>query len=76
MEPLQLKLESAKEYLGEKWVGHPAYQYTPRHSNTPDIYVHARQPYLRSVAFAARADRQSNPAFLRAERTRRAFANL
>lgn len=29
---LQSKLKKALEYLGKRWVMHPEYEYTPRHS--------------------------------------------
>lgn len=54
MSTLEAKLQAAKEYLGPRWVGHPDYQYHPRHSTIPHIYVPARQPYLRAVALAAK----------------------
>ena len=62
------KLEAAKQYLGARWVNHPAYRGDPRHSTNPEIYVRARQPYLQSVVAAAQRDREANPAFLRAQR--------
>lgn len=62
------KLEVAKQYLGARWVNHPAYQGDPRHSSNPEIYVRARQPYLQAVVAAAQHDREANPAFLRAQR--------
>lgn len=51
----EAKLQAAKSYLGNRWIGHPEYQYSPRHSNFPHIYIPARQPYLRAVAEAAKS---------------------
>lgn len=65
---MDTKLESAKQYLGSRWVNHPAYTGDPRHSTIPDIYVYARQPYLLAINAAARRDREANPAFIRAQR--------
>lgn len=62
------KLQAAKEYLGPRWVNHPAYKGDPRHSTNPEIYVRARQPYLLAVSCAAQHDREANPAFVRAQR--------
>lgn len=70
------KLEAAKAYLGDRWVSHPDYKYTPRHSNEVDSYVQARQPYLRAIAQQARRDRLLNPAFQRAEYIRRIRSTL
>lgn len=49
----QAKIDAAKEYLGPTWVHHPEYQFNPRHSNDPHIYVAARQPYLQAIRLAA-----------------------
>ena len=71
---LDAKREVAKDYLGPRYVNHPQYRFDPRHSNSPDIYVPARQQYLRSVAETARLDRSNNPAFARHECLRAALA--
>ena len=62
------KIEAAKQYLGARWVNHPAYQGDPRHSSNPEIYVRARLPYLHAIRAAAQRDREANPAFARAQR--------
>lgn len=67
------KLQAAKEYLGARWVNHPAYQGDPRHPTNPEIYVRARQPYLLAVSASARCDREANPAFVRAQRISESF---
>lgn len=72
---LDSKRDIAKEYLGAKWLGHPSYRYDPRHSCVEDIYAYARQSYLLGVAFRAKADRESNPAYQRASRVREAIAH-
>ena len=73
---LEAKREAAKEHLGVSWVKHPAYVTNPRHSNNQDIYAHARKPYLLRVAGAALADREKNPAFIRAEKFRQLSPTL
>lgn len=71
---LETKRADARAYLGARWVKHPAYQFDPRHSNNPDLYVSARQRFLQSVTSAARRDREANPAFIRAEHIRAALS--
>lgn len=67
---LDAKREEAKAWLGKRWISHPDYRFDPRHSNNPDIFNAARQPFLANVRLAASADRNRNPAFLRAEQIR------
>ena len=67
---LDAKRAEAKAYLGQKWVLHPDYVPTARHSNNPEIYQLARSPYLHSVASAAAFARQHNPNFHRAAHLR------
>ena len=57
------KLQDAKEYLGQNWVGHPNYTPRPRHSTNPGSYLPARQPYLSAVSHAAAAARLRNKFF-------------
>lgn len=71
---LEQKRAEAKGYLGQHWVNHPDYKFSPRHSNNPDIYAPARQSYLLSVQTASACDRLSNPAFHTAERIRKALS--
>lgn len=70
---LDAKRNAAKEIIGERWVNHPAYIFTPRHSNTPAVYGPAREAFIAQVKDLARADREANPAFIRAETIRAAF---
>lgn len=70
---LDAKRQSAKDYLGAKWVCHPGYRYSTRHSNDPTVFVQARQQYLHEVSLAARLDREINSAFIRAENLRTAL---
>lgn len=72
---LDTKRVDAKSYLGARWINHPAYQFDPRHSTSPDLYVQAREPYLLGVSSAAHNDRLANPAFHRAESLRQVFSN-
>lgn len=65
--PMDTKLQAARDYLGPRWVNHPDYAGDPRHSNNPEIYGPARQPYLLAVKIAAQHDRAANPAFIRAQ---------
>jgi len=57
------KLEAAKAYLGDNWVGHPDYTPRARHSTNPRFYAPARQPYLHQVSTAAAEARARNPFF-------------
>ena len=62
---LASKLQKAKEYLGEKWIHHPKYHYTPRHSNNIGIWFDLGVLQDKHVAMSAREDRMNNPAHLR-----------
>lgn len=66
---------AAIKALGRKWVKHPAYQFDPRHSNDPEIYIQARAGHLQQVADLAAAARAKNPLFQRAERVRAAVGS-
>ena len=49
---LNIKRAAALVYLGDRWIGHPAYVYTPRHSNDPRVWpLHS---ILRPIGEAAR----------------------
>ena len=45
-----------------------------RHSTNPEIYTAARQDFLRSIAEAARRDRERNPAWQQLQRVKQALA--
>lgn len=65
---LEARVEQAKQAMGAKWVGHPAYVTNPRHSLNPEIWKPARWPFLQAIAAAAQADRERNPAWRTAQR--------
>lgn len=67
------KLERAKALLGERWVLHPKYKATARHSNVPEIYGPARAAFVANVKERAQLDRESNPMYRRAESVRTAL---
>ena len=67
---LDAKRAEARAYLGQKWVSHPDYVPSARHSNNPEIYQLARTLYLHKIANAAAFARQHNPAFHRANHLR------
>lgn len=67
---IERMLEKIKRECGAKLVCHPDYTPIPRHSNNPEIYVPARAEFLASIAAAAKRDRESNPAYIRAAQWR------
>lgn len=50
--PLKVRLQEAKDYLGKRWILHPEYVPTPRHSNDMNVYKPHR--FLRGVEDEAR----------------------
>jgi len=63
----------AVKHLGTNWLLHRDYVFNPRHSNNPDLYHGARQPYLDGIARRGAADREKNEAFQRAQLVRAAL---
>ena len=39
---LDKKLQEAKEWMGDRYVFHPAYRPTPKHSTNPDTWLPLR----------------------------------
>lgn len=62
--------------LGDRWIKHPAYTFTPRHSNCPELWAQARAQFLAQISLAAADDRARNPAFKRAQRVRAVLGEL
>ncbi len=67
------KLARAKAALGDRWVLHPDYKATPRHSNVPEIYGPARAALIDDIKARAQRDREANPMYQRAEGVRTAL---
>lgn len=65
---LQRRRREVKRAMGASLVCHPDYRISPRHSNNPDVYGPARQPYLNAIAKAAAADRARNKTYRAAQR--------
>ena len=61
--------------LGTRWILHPAYVPSARHSNNLELWAAARSKYLQSIADAAKRDRERNPAFHRAQAVVAAVSN-
>jgi len=47
--------------MGASWWQHPQYQHPPRHSNNPEIWKPAREPFLADIRRRAAVDRLANP---------------
>jgi hypothetical protein len=58
--------------LGERWVRHPNYRFTPLHSMNPEVWKPAHAEFWARVHADAAAARDLNPAFGRAQRVRAA----
>lgn len=66
-EALKARIEGVRMRMGPSLIGWPGYKTNPRHSFNPDIYTPARQEFLDGIAARAKADREANPAFIRAQ---------
>ena len=73
-ETTKQKIKECREANGAKLIGHPDYRFNPRHSNNPDLFVPARAKFLAAIRSAAAADRERNPAFIRANAIRNIHA--
>lgn len=62
----------ALKRLGTNAVCHPAYVFNPRHSNDPQVYMPAREPYLSAIARRAAEANARNPIWREQERVRAA----